>query len=134
LTPTKLPCTELSHRAVARSYIRKRIHEFNRRKIAFEAIAACWRLRMFRPKTSTPAKKVWRISKNAPMGEWVNKSAPIAPKPNKDLPEVSHGPWVRSSYDLLDGADVTEGPDTLPDDLFDELFAPEHDAPKKTGE
>ena len=70
---------------------------------------------MFRPKkTTAPAKKVWRISESAPMGEWVNEVTPVAPKPNKDLPEVSHGPWVRSSYDLLDGTDVTEDPDALP--------------------
>jgi hypothetical protein len=88
---------------------------------------------MFRPKKiRAPAKKVWRISESAPMGEWVNEAAPAALKPSKDLPEVSSGPWVRSSYDLLDGADVTEGPDTLPDDLFDELFAPKQDAPKKS--
>jgi hypothetical protein len=48
------------------------------------------------------------------MGEWVSEAPPVAPKPDKDLPEVSHGPWVRSSYDLLDGAHVTEDPDTLP--------------------
>ena len=89
---------------------------------------------MFRPKKSTiPAKKVWRISESAPMGEWVNEVR-RDPKPSKDLPEVSHGPWVRSSYDLLDGTDVTEGPDTLPDDLFDELFAPKQDAPKNSGQ
>jgi hypothetical protein len=92
-------------------------------------------MHMLRPKkTTAPAKKVWRISASAPMGEWVNEATTVAPKPNKDLPEVSHGPWVRSSYDLLDGTDVTEGPDTLPDDLFDELFAPKQDAPKKKGE
>ena len=86
---------------------------------------------MFRPKkTTAPAKKVWRISESAPMGEWVNEVAPAALKPSKDLPEVSSGPWVRSSYDLLDGADVTEVPDT-PDDLFDELFVAKRDAPKK---
>lgn len=86
---------------------------------------------MFRiKKTVAPAKKVWRISEGAPMGEWVNEGAPVAPK----LPEVSQGPWVRSSYDLLDGADVTEGPDTLPDDLFDELFPPKQDAPKDAGQ
>jgi hypothetical protein len=85
---------------------------------------------MFRPKkTTAAAKKVWRISDSAPKGEWVNDVAPVAPKQGKDLPEVSQGPWVRSSYDLLDGTDVTEGPDTLPDDLFDELFPP-----KKTQE
>jgi len=90
---------------------------------------------MFRPKTTAPAKKVWRISQSAPMGEWVSKSAPITPKPSKDLPKASPGDtWVKSSYDLLDGTDVTEDPDTLPDDLFDELFARKQDAPPKSGE
>ena len=58
--------------------------------------------------------------------------APGASKQPKDLPEVSHGPWVRSSYDLLDGADVTEDPDTVPDELFDELFPPKQDAPRNS--
>jgi len=89
---------------------------------------------VFRRKTTAPAKKVWRISESAPMGEWVDKNAPIAPKPSKDLPEVSSGTWVKSSYDLLDGTDVTEDPDALPAELFDELFAPKPDAPKKKGE
>lgn len=90
---------------------------------------------MFRPKkTTVPAKKIWRISDNAPMGEWVNEATPAAPKQSQDLPEVSQGAWVRSSFDLLDGADVTEDPDTLPDDLFDELFPPKPDAPKEPGQ
>lgn len=89
---------------------------------------------MFRPKTTTPVKKVWRISESAPMGEWVNKSAPIAPKASKDLPEDSSGTWVKSSYDLLDGTDVTEDPDALTAELFDELFAPKQDVCKKTGQ
>ena len=80
-------------------------------------------------KTTAPAKKIWRISESAPMGEWVDEGVPVAPK----LPEVAHGPWVRSSHDLLDGADVTEDPDALPDDLFDELFPPKEDAPKNSG-
>lgn len=89
---------------------------------------------MFRPKkTTATAKRVWRISESAPMGEWVNEAAPVASKPSKDLPEVSHGHWVRSSYDLLDGADVTEDPDTLPDDLFDELFPASQNVLKNTG-
>ena len=90
---------------------------------------------MFQPKkTPGPAKKVWRISESAPMGEWVTEAAPGVPKPSKDAPDVPHGPWVRSSHDLLDGADVTEGPDTLPDDLFDELFRPKQEAPKNSGQ
>jgi len=89
---------------------------------------------MSRPKPKVPAKKVWRISKTAPMGEWVDKDAPVTPKrPSDDLPEVSYGTWVTSSYDLLDGAEVTEDQSTIPDELFDELFVPKQDPPKSPG-
>ena len=68
--------------------------------------------------------KVWRISESSPMGEWVEltaspRTARISRSP---LPEVEQGTWVRSSYDLLDGIDVNDGEDTVPADLFDELF------------
>ena len=86
---------------------------------------------MFRPKQIAPAKMVWRISKAAPMGEWVRPRALVMAKPSKDLPEVSYGTWVTSSFDLLDGSDVIEDPDTLSGDLFDELFAPTPDVPEK---
>jgi hypothetical protein len=88
---------------------------------------------MSRPKPTEPAKKVWRISESTPMGEWVVKAAPVVAKPSTELPEVSYGSWVTSSYDLLDGSEVIEDPDTLPGDLFDELFAPKQDAPKNSG-
>lgn len=59
------------------------------------------------------------------MGEWVDPTAPTTPRiSSKDLPEVTYGSWVTSSYDLLDGTDVVEGTDTVPGDLLDELFAP----------
>jgi hypothetical protein len=90
-------------------------------------------MHMFRAKKTTAAKRIWRISESTPMGEWVNKAAPLAPNPSKDLPEVSHGHWVRSSCDLLDGPDVTEDPDTVPDDLFDELFPASQNVLKNTG-
>lgn len=78
---------------------------------------------MLRPNTAAPLKKVWRVSPGAPMGEWVEKTAPLVARPSNELPEVSYGSWVTSSYDLLDGTDVTDDPDTLPGELFDELFA-----------
>jgi hypothetical protein len=89
---------------------------------------------MFRPKTTVPPKRVWRISESAPKGEWVVKSAPANPRPGDDLPEVSYGTWVTSSYDLLDGTDIKEDPDTLPGELFDELFAPKKDPPNRSRE
>jgi hypothetical protein len=49
------------------------------------------------------------------------------------LPEVTYGSWVTSSYDLLDGADVTEVTDTMPGGMFDELFAPGQGARKSPG-
>jgi hypothetical protein len=96
---------------------------------------------MTRPKPTVPAKRVWRISERAPMGEWVEietvkaKLAPAKPaaEPDKNLPEVSYGSWVTSSYDLLDGTEVIEDPDTLPGELFDELFAPKQGGPGKSG-
>lgn len=85
-------------------------------------------------KATPTAKKVWRISKGAPQGEWVDvKPAPASTLHDDNLPEVSSGSWVTSSYDLLAGSQVIEDPDTLPGDLFDELFAPGRDAPKSDG-
>lgn len=86
-----------------------------------------------------PHVLVWRISESAPQGEWVEK-ATAAPVPapaqrlkKRDLPEVSDGSWVTSSFDLLSGSDTLEVSDTIPGELFDELFAPpEPKAPKDT--
>jgi hypothetical protein len=84
---------------------------------------------MNKPKSKMQPTRVWRISASAPMGEWVVNAPRVIPQPNKDLPEVSYGTWVTSSYDLLDGADVSDDPDTLPGELFDELFAPKQHSP-----
>jgi hypothetical protein len=88
---------------------------------------------MSQPKAALPAKRIWRISPSAPKGEWVDL-VPAIPRISKDLPEVSYGSWVTSSYDLLDGTDVTDDPDTLPGELFDELFAPKPDPPESPKE
>lgn len=73
---------------------------------------------------------VWRISERAPLGEWVDPSLPPGP-PKDELPEVSSGRWVRSSFDLLNGVEINDDPNTVPDDLFDELFAPPRDEKPK---
>lgn len=89
-----------------------------------------------------PAKKrVWRITEAAPLGEFVDVSLASAtnkialpPKPSPPaLPEatVSSGGWVVSSFELLSGADVTEGYDTVPGDLFDAFFEPPVPPPAK---
>jgi hypothetical protein len=85
---------------------------------------------MARLKASDKAKRlVWRISDRAPLGEWVDPNIPAQPPP-KSLPEVSSGKWVRSSFDLLNGVDVDDSPNTVPDELFDELFPPARDSAK----
>ena len=86
---------------------------------------------MFRLKPPLPARKVWRISESSPMGEWVVVAAPAIARPSRNLPEVSYGTWVTSSYDLLDGADVVEDPDTVPGELLDELFPQWQDSTKR---
>ena len=70
-------------------------------------------------------KRVWRMTASVPMGEWVPAGSPVEPPPQFDLPEVSDGNWVTSSYDLLDGLRVVETGDTISDPLMDELFGPQ---------
>ena len=78
-------------------------------------------VKMKMPKEATTM--VWRISESTPMGEWVDlRAVPRVSAPKTHLPDVQQGTWVRSSYDLLDGIDVDEADDTVPVDLFDELF------------
>ena len=71
-------------------------------------------------------KRVWRISERAPMGEWVDLSRGAEHVPPAELPEVSSGGWVVSSFDLLHGTDIIEDgeADTVPAELLDQLFAP----------
>ena len=84
-----------------------------------------------------PAGKrlIWRITEAAPLGEYVDaadvaaaaaaaRAAPVATAPVLPEATVSSGGWVVSSFELLHGADVTEGYDTVPGDLFDSFFAP----------
>jgi hypothetical protein len=85
-----------------------------------------------KPVAPEPVKRVWRITQGNPLGEWVEVVPPATAKPGpahrerppaeSELPEVSYGSWVTSSYDLLDGSDVTEDPDTIPGELLDDLF------------
>jgi hypothetical protein len=73
-------------------------------------------------------KMVWRISAEAPAGEWVDPEVPNATTTTTTSPaetrpaDVSSGGWLTSSMDLLGGAEVIEGGDTE--------AAPLHDEPK----
>jgi hypothetical protein len=76
-----------------------------------------------------PRKLVWRISDTAPAGEWVDPVAAGTVPPPGDVPEVSSGGWVMSSFDLLHGSDISDADDTVPGELLDELFPPPTPAP-----
>ncbi len=64
------------------------------------------------------------------MGEFVelDPSAPskadVPPLEREGRPEVGDSNWVQSSFDLAIGLDVRDFEDTVPDDLFDQLFNP----------
>jgi hypothetical protein len=89
---------------------------------------------MARHKPSSKTKPmIWRISDRAPLGEWVDPNLPPEPprKPPSEGDDEDRG-WRRSTYDLLKGVDIDDNPNTVPDDLFDELFgAPEPKPPQK---
>ena len=79
---------------------------------------------IFRRPEQKPDRIVWRMTKRAPLGEWVNLDAPLVQPIKTELPEVSSGNWVSSSWDLLHGTEVSDNPDTVPLALWDELFEP----------
>lgn len=66
-------------------------------------------------------KLVWRITDEAPMGEYVDANAPRKASDLNAAEGRSPG-WTDSSFDLLHGADVTHDPEDLPPDLLHELF------------
>lgn len=83
-------------------------------------------------------KWVWCMTAEVAMGEWVPAGATVEAipqaSPQVDLPEVSDGNWVTSSYDLLDGIRMVEGTDSIPDPLLDELFGSKGPSPGPQGE
>ena len=74
-----------------------------------------------------PVKKIiWRMSDNAPLGEYVSgndASAPGGASATSGTARGSQSSWRLSSVELLDGLQVTEQPlDTLPGELLDQFF------------
>jgi len=67
-------------------------------------------------------RRVWRVTQNAPQGEYVDPDAQpveIAPVPPAERAEPG---FLVSTFELTHGLEVSEETDTLPGDLFDELF------------
>jgi len=76
-----------------------------------------------RKSAMTARRRVWRVSEAAPLGEFVypDELPPKRPAANDGEP-VDPG-WRMSSFELTHGLEVSEAPaDTVPGDVFDELF------------
>lgn len=80
-----------------------------------------------RKKPSLP-RRVWRVTPDAPMGEFVDvdpltgpvdAAGEVAPRVLDPAPVVD---WRGSSWDLLNGCEVNDDEDSIPGDLFDDLF------------
>ena len=91
-------------------------------------------------KPSKPTKKlVWRITEAAPMGEWVDSSRPSTSAHSRKSSTASSGQeaevvtsgWMVSSFELRKGADILDEPNTVPGELFDELFPQDKPATDK---
>jgi hypothetical protein len=66
-------------------------------------------------------RRVWRVSEAAPLGEFVYPDE-APPKPAAESEPIDPG-WRMSSFELTHGLEVSETPaDTVPGDVFDELF------------
>ena len=65
-------------------------------------------------------RRVWRVTQSAPHGEYVDPDAPpvVVTQP---LEPPGLG-WLVSSFELTHGLEVTDETDTLPGELFEELF------------
>ena len=64
--------------------------------------------------------RVWRITRDAPLGKFVDPDVKPAEQPGP-LERFEPG-WRQSSFDLAYGLDVREASDTVPGDLLDEFF------------
>ena len=84
------------------------------------------------------ARKVWRMTAEAPMGEILELLPDAEPKAStRDWPTTpaslddmrarlpdpdAESNWQSSSYDLLTGLTVRDVTDTIPGNVFDEVF------------
>lgn len=84
-------------------------------------------LRTLGGRTPASTRLVWRMSRAHPMGVYVDAGAPM-PRPALPAREPDRS-WQTSSFDLLDGLQVSESPlDGLGDEPADELVKPAVDS------
>jgi hypothetical protein len=71
-------------------------------------------------------RRVWRMTAEAPQGGFVDALpgdlSPMTADAETTAPVRLHRNWMASSHDLLNGLEVSDFADTLPNDLYDDLF------------
>ncbi|MEO7152469.1 MAG: hypothetical protein ABIX46_12285 [Burkholderiaceae bacterium] len=78
---------------------------------------------MSKRRVGAERRLVWRISQLDPQGEWVDPGTVETDISEAARDVASGSSWASSSFDLLQGVEVTEDdPDTMPAELYDELF------------
>ncbi len=81
-------------------------------------------------KKPSVARRVWRVTPNAPQGEVVDfdptapESCAAADTPLRVLDPAPVVDWRGSSWDLLNGLEVRDHSDSIPGALFERLFKP----------
>jgi len=78
-------------------------------------------------KTPQAPRRVWRMTPDAPLGEFVyfdptEGAGSLADAPLKVLDPAPVADWRGSSFDLLNGVEVREHTDSMTGELFDKLF------------
>jgi hypothetical protein len=78
-------------------------------------------------KKSPQARRVWRMTPDAPLGQVVDfdptkAAGAVADTPLKVLDPAPVVDWRGSSFDLLNGVEVLDHTDSIPAELFDKLF------------
>ena len=72
-------------------------------------------------------RRVWRMTAEAPQGGFVDAlpgDLSLMTDEGEPVPPArsSHPNWMASSHDLSSGLEVSDFSDTLPNDLYDDLF------------
>jgi hypothetical protein len=72
-------------------------------------------------------RTVWRVTAATPLGEYIDPDAPRAAPPVRI--ERTEPGWLQSSFELADGLESKDVSDSLPGEVFDQLFG----GPTRTG-
>ena len=69
-------------------------------------------------------RRVWRISAEAPQGEYVDSRADEtkASEPRRVFQEVPDTNWMQSSLELAQGLDVIDRTDSMSNEMFGRWF------------